>query len=311
MSDDLPLIVKYRPSSFDEYLGNEEILSSLKKVLTSSSKPHAYLLTGPSGVGKTTIARIIASSINADVTELDAASNSGIDAVRALTELGQYGSLAGLPTRMFILDEVHGLSKNAFQAILKLLEEPPAHLYLALCTTEFNKIPDTIFTRCYHLPLKRLKDKDIEDLVSVVSELEDWQVNPDVFELVIKGATGQPRKALTLLQSVYDVQELEEAKRIITLLDESEPLTDLLRLLVSGNKDWSKIRVLLEKIDDSDLDGVVEHMGRYIISVLLKEQDAKKAITIWQLLEALVFPASSFDRKAILVAAIGRMLWSN
>lgn len=305
-----PLIVKYRPKTFSEVLGHENIIAALERVLKSNSRPHAFLFTGKSGVGKTSLARIIANEINADVLEVDAASNNGIDAIRYLEELGQYQSLSGAETKMFIVDECHSLSRQAWQALLKTLEEPPSHLYIALCTTELSKIPETILTRCYQVKLNPIKDNDIDDLLTVVCELEGWQVNSDVLDVVVASATGQPRKALSALQACYDAPSREEAQRIVALLSTSEPLTEMLRLLISGNKVWTKIRKYLADIEDDQFEGIIEHVGRYIIAILLKEEDEVKAQKLWQMLEALVFPAATFDRKASFIAAVGRILWS-
>jgi len=305
-----PLITRYRPSTFEEVLGHDDQVNALKRVLKTDTRPHAYLLTGPSGIGKTTIARIIATAIDAEVLEIDAASNSGIDAVRQLNELGQHMSLYGADARMFIIDECHGLSRPAMQALLKLLEDPPEHLYLALATTELQRIPETILTRCYHIPLRPIKPTEIEDLLSVICECENWTPNPDVLQMIVQGSTGQPRKALSLLQACYDAPSREEAKRIIALLETSEPLLDLLRILVSGRRDWKLVQSYLEQIDDADFEEASVGAGRYIINAMLKEPEEKKAASMWALLEALVYPTATFDRKASFFAAIGRYLWT-
>ena len=306
-----PLIVKYRPTSFDEVIGHEEIVGALRRVIASDTRPHCYLLTGPSGLGKTTLARIIASEIGAEVLEFDAASNSGIDATRELIELGQYRSLSGSATKMILIDEAHGLSRQAIDALLKTLEEPPDHLYFALCTTELQRIRETVVTRCYHVPLRRLKDQAIEDLLMLVCEVENWSPDSDVLQMVVQASTGQPRKALSLLQSCHDAPSRDEARRIISLLETSEPAGDLLRDLVNGKRTWALIRPNLEKLDDADFESLLTGGARYISTALVKEADEKRAASLWALLDALTFPSSTFDRKAAFIAAVGRMLWSS
>lgn len=309
MSTGAPLITKYRPQKFSEVIGHEEMIAALQRALSSPSHPHSYLFTGASGVGKTTLARIIGNSLPAEIVELDAASNSGIEAMRALVELGAHKPLSGSARRMFIIDEAHALSKAAWQATLKLLEEPPPHLYLALCTTELHKVPETVITRCFHVALRALKPADIEALLGVVAELEGWAVADDVLAAVVQAATGQPRKALSILQAVHDAPSRDEVRRIIALIDASEPLIELAQFLLRGGSDWNVIRRQLERIDDDDFEHATVHLGRYLASAMLRSEAEQQARRAWTLLDALLFPTVSLDRKASFYAAIGRVLW--
>jgi DNA polymerase-3 subunit gamma/tau len=304
------IITKYRPRDFDEVLGHEAIMGSLQRAIASdTTRPHAYLLTGSGGLGKTTLARIIAKHLGADVHEIDAASNNGIDDMRALIDLGSHMSLTGDGRRMFIIDECHGLSKNAWQSILKMVEEPPEHLFIALCTTELAKVPATIKQRCFHAPLKPLGPNDIGDLVAAVADAENWDVPRDVQQAVVQAAGGSPRAALSMLQSVNGAQSRDEVKRIIELQGESEPLLEIARMLVQGVGDWTRYREQLIKVDNEAWEGAPEMLGGYIISVMEKAETAQKAEKAWGLLEALLFPANSYHRKAAFYAALGRMLF--
>lgn len=304
-----PLITKYRPQSFEELIGHSDVSAALRRVLKSDTCPHAFLFTGPSGIGKTTLARIVAAELGAEVLEFDAASNSSVDAARQLVELGQFRSLSGTASKMFLIDEFHGLSRQAMDALLKTIEEPPEHLYFALCTTELNRVRETIVTRCYHVPLHKLADRDIESLISLVCEVEGWVPNGDVVQMVVSAATGQPRKALSLLQSVHDAPSRDEARRIIALLDTSDPVNSLLKDIVSGRAQWSALRVHLEKLGNEDFDSVVAEASGYIATVMLREADEKRAQALWRLLDALTFPTATFNRRAAFMAAVGRMLW--
>lgn len=310
MTEHLPLVTKYRPASFPEIIGHEAVITALQRALDQEeSRPHAYLLTGPSGIGKTTTARIIADHLGAEVIEIDAASNSGVDAMRELVDLGNHMSLSGSGTRMFIIDECHTLSKSAWQAILKLLEEPPAHLYLTLCTTEFHKVPETIVTRCYHVALRPLKNAEIEDLLVAIADLEGWTVNNDVLQTVVTAATGQPRKAISILQVAHDAPNKEEVRRIVNLQDASDPLIALCQYLLSGKRGWKIIKDYLSRLEGADFDEASIACGRYIVGAMTRADTEEGAKLAWRLLDALVFPTSTFDRKSAFMAAIGRALW--
>lgn len=311
--NDLPLITKYRPTAFDEIIGHKEIVEGLKKALDSDSRPHSFLLTGPSGVGKTTIARVIASGLDAEVLEIDAAAHNGVESVREMIELGQYASLNGNPNRMFILNEAHMFSRSSWNALLMTLEEPPPHLNIAITTTEANKVPDAVTTRCYPVALRILSDLDICDLVELVCDVEGWKTDPDILHAVVTAATGQPRKALVLLQAVHDAPSLDEAQRIISLHIEKRSLIDLLKHLVNGNKSWEMINPLLRRVvdEEDDWDGAMILAGRYITGALLKERSEDRAHLIGNLLEALTFPVGSYDKQTTFVTAISRYLWGS
>jgi DNA polymerase-3 subunit gamma/tau len=304
------LINKYRPADFDQIVGHDAVMAALQRSLEAETRSHAFLLTGPAGIGKTTTARIIANHLQAQADEIDAASNSGVDAMRSLVESSHYMSLSGAGRRMIIIDECHALSRPAWQAILKLLEEPPEHLFLALCTTEKAKVPETIQTRCYPVVLRALPAPDIEDLLTAVADLEEWQVHPDVFQMIVRGATGQPRKALSMLQAVHDAPSAAEASRIVDLMEATNPVIELLQHLTAGKRSWPIIRGLLNKLDDESIDDALVGGSRYILAVLMNSEDEAKASRLWALIEALVFPAATYDKKLAFVAAIGRYLWS-
>lgn len=311
MSENLPLITRYRPTDFAEVVGHEQAMAGLRRAIQGTSTPHSYLFTGPSGVGKTTLARILARELQAEIHEIDAASNNGVDQMRELIDFSKHMAFTETGRRLAIVDECHMLSRNAWNAILKLLEDPPDHFYMALCTTERSRVLETVLTRCYEVALRPLDNAEMTDLLEAVADLEGWKVHADVMELVLDAATGQPRKGLTILQAVHDAPSREEAKRIVTLVDSGDPALEIIRHLVSGKKSWKIVSELLAKVqlEDAALEQAMIGGCRYISAAMLKTTDEKAAAALWQLLEAMVFPASSYDKKTVFIAAIGRCLW--
>lgn len=310
----VPLITKFRPASFAEVLGHDEAMASLQRRLESDSPPHAFLLTGPSGIGKTTVARIIASHLAAELIEIDAGSSGSIDVIRELIDHGQHLPLSGVAFKMFIIDECHGLSAPAKQALLKVLEEPPAHLFFALCTTEAHRIPETWKTRCFPVTLKPVERKYIEELLQIICDAENWHPANDILSLIVEEATGQPRKAITLLERCYDVRDRSEAKRIISILDnDSDTIGEIAGLLIQGRASWEALRPLLLRLDEASdsYDGLLIPLTRRLIGALLRESGPGKAKHLASMIDALTFPTQSFDPKAQFYAAMKRAVWGS
>ena len=213
---------KYRPKTFDDVVGQEHITETLKKQVETGRLSHAYLFIGTRGTGKTTCAKILAKAVNCehpvngnpcnqcaacrgiddgsilDVVELDAASNNGVDNVRALRDEAVF-SPANVRKRVYIIDEVHMLSTPAFNALLKILEEPPAHLMFILATTELHKVPATILSRCQRHSFKRIPVDTIAARLNYVAQQEHLNLQPDAATLLARMADGGMRDALTLL----------------------------------------------------------------------------------------------------------------
>lgn len=212
---------KWRPKKFADLVGQQNTVTVLQNIISSGRLHHAYLLTGTRGVGKTTIARIIAKALNClspensepcgscencqqidrgryvDVIEIDAASNTGVDNIREVLENAQYAPTSG-KYKIYIIDEVHMLSKSAFNAMLKTLEEPPAHVVFILATTDVQKVPITILSRCLQLKLRNLSAAEIELHLRYVLEQEQVSAEDAALELLSQAANGSMRDALSL-----------------------------------------------------------------------------------------------------------------
>lgn len=309
MADSTPLITKYRPQEFGQFLGNQLAVDKLSEALGSKTRPHAFLFTGPSGVGKTTLARIVAREVGTMPTEIDAASHSGIDEARQLVQEALFKPMNGIG-RTVIIDECHALSKPAWQALLKLLEEPPDWMYLCLCTTEIQKVPDTIKTRCYHVALKLLKPPEIEDLLAVVCDLEGWEVTDSTFQAIVQAATGQPRKALSILQAGHAVKDRNELAQIIAAVEGSEsPVAELCGYLIKGGRNWRQVSRMLTELEDED--SAIEHATAYLAKAMVRSEE-QQAADIYKLLAAFLHANNlSFDKKTNLVAALGEILYGH
>ena len=205
MSETSTLYRKYRPHSFDEIIGQDQVITALKNSLKNNSISHSYLFSGGRGTGKTSIARIFATELGTaaeDIYEIDAASNRGINEIRELRD--------GVSTRPFssdykfyIIDEAHMLTKEAFNALLKTLEEPPSHVVFILATTEKHKILDTIISRCQVFDFNRPGTADLEKLINHVAKQESREIDADSVKAIAKMGDGSYRDTLSQLQTVF------------------------------------------------------------------------------------------------------------
>ena len=204
MSSNLALYTKYRPKSFDEVIGQEQVLKALLGAIKAENIAHAYLFSGSRGTGKTSIARIFARAIGThddDIYEIDAASNNGIEEIRALREAVRTVPLHS-PYKVYIIDEAHMLSRAAFPALLKTLEEPPKHVVFILATTDENKIPETIVSRCQSFRFEKPSQTTLKMHVEVVSKKEGYTLAPASADLIALLGDGSFRDTLGILQKV-------------------------------------------------------------------------------------------------------------
>lgn len=302
----LPLITKYRPSSFEEVLGNKACVSALADAVRSQSRPHFYLFLGSAGIGKTTLARIIGKEIDAFIEEIAGAIHSGVDDTKRIVELTQFKPVTGKPTRLIIIDECHALSKKAWDPLLKLTEDPPPWLYICLSTTEVGSVPDTIKTRAYTVPLKKLKMPEIQDLVQTVSELENWTVANDVFMGICLAADGSARQSLSFLQAGHAAKDKNELSEIIARVEsENNPAIKLCNFLMKGGANWRAITQLLNEIEDEE--AAIFDMSRYLAGAMVKSEE-QQAKEIYRMLRSFT-ETNTWDKRIHFYTAIGKILW--
>lgn len=237
---------QYRSTSFDEVIGQDHITTTLKNSLSSGSVGHAYLLTGPRGVGKTSVARILAFAVNGlpykpdnihlDIIEIDAASNRRIDEIRSLRERVHIAPTSG-KYKVYIIDEVHMLTREAFNALLKTLEEPPAHVIFILATTEVHKLPDTIISRCITFTFQPIRDEDIVAHLKHIAGSEGFKITSEALALLAKHGDGSFRDSISLLDQVKSTSsEVTAADIELALgLASQESVTSILSAVSQGD----------------------------------------------------------------------------
>ncbi len=259
------LALKYRPQTFNDLIGQDVVAETISNSIKANKVPNAYLFTGIRGIGKTTTARIVAKSLNCvngvdnlckdnfcenctaiansnhiDVLEMDAASKTGVDDVRDLIEFSRYGPTTA-KYKIFIIDEVHMLSKQAFNALLKTLEEPPEYLKFIFATTEIKKIPITVVSRCQRFDLPRIKTTELFDFIKKIKDKESGNASDDALKLIVKISEGSVRDALSLLDRAlltFDKDkelDLAAAQKIFGYFNKSQ-LINLFQLIFEGKE---------------------------------------------------------------------------
>ncbi len=212
----LALYRKYRPRKFSEVLGQDHIVTILINAVKNGRISHAYLFNGPRGTGKTSVARILAKEIgcaDVDLNEIDAASSRGIDEIRALREAVNFMPLDG-KVKVYIIDEVHMLTKEAFNALLKTLEEPPAHVVFILATTELEKVPETIVSRCQNFSFHKIQENILREAVISTAKKEGLIMDNEAASLIAISAEGSFRDALGLLDQIVSLGDKNKDKKI-------------------------------------------------------------------------------------------------
>ena len=276
------LALKYRPQEFKDLIGQEVMAQTITNAIKLNKTPNAYLLTGIRGVGKTTTARLIAKALNCtkdftkgekcktgeychcaeiissnhmDILEMDAASKTGIDDVRELIENSKY-SPTSAKFKIFIIDEVHMLSKQAFNGLLKTLEEPPPSLKFILATTEVRKIPVTILSRCQRFDLKRVNVEQLCKHLKIIADKEKGKISEDAIKLIARTSEGSVRDSISLLdralisQSINEGKQIEEpdVRQMLGLADKSKIISLFKEVLTGNEKD--ALKFLHELIND-------------------------------------------------------------
>lgn len=278
------LHTKYRPTEWEEIIGQPAAVESVMAAL-EEGRSRAFIFAGPSGVGKTTISRIIAGEMEAELMEIDAATHTGVDAMRDVQQMTQYAPL-NAPSRVIIVDECHMLSKSAWNSMLKVIEEPPKNVLWCLCTTELEKVPETIKTRCLVYTLQLVDAEALMQLLTHIDAEEGSDANQDVMWLCAEKADGSPRRAITMFSQVMDCETRAEAAILLRQPLEDGEVIDLCRLMAQGAP-WDKIIKLLKKLEKQNPESIRRIICAYFSKVAMKEsfQKAQNALAILQAFE--------------------------
>ena len=305
----ITLYRKYRPSSFSGVSGENEIVKSLKLSLKNKSMAHAYLFSGPRGVGKTTIARLIAKGVNclnlkengepcnecknckainegrfSDLIEIDAASNRSIDEIRSLKEKINYQPVEGLK-KVYIIDEAHMLTKEAFNALLKTLEEPPAHVIFILATTELEKILPTIISRCQRYDFKPLDLEEMKSGLEHILKEENLSMTDDVYPVIYENSSGSMRDSISILERLIVTANGKEIN--LKIAEDTLGITPSSRIKIFLNKilnenEYDIINELESLANESfDIELFFKDLAKYCKNAILKKElDIDKGLKI-------------------------------
>jgi DNA polymerase III delta prime subunit len=305
---------KYRPTSFDEVIGQPHVISSLKKAVKGASAK-TFLFSGPAGTGKTTLARILANSFAggeataANIEEVAAADRTGVDEMRQLAIRAQNRAIGPSPIKTIILDECHRLTGNAWDALLKPIEEPPKHVYWVFCTTNPGKVPKTILTRCLRYELKPVSEELIYELLLKVAENEQLETPEEVLEAVAEAAGGSPRQALVFIAAVGACKTAGEAQAIMRSAGQSREVADLCKWLMGGRGlGWAEALKYVKALEGAEAESTRIAVVNYLSAVLMNTNGNDRARQLLGILEPFLGSYDTSDRMAPLLRSIGLAL---
>ncbi|MFA5298363.1 MAG: AAA family ATPase [Lutibacter sp.] len=278
----MSLYLKYRPKTLSEIAGNQQIVMTLKGMLKNKETfPHVFLFHGMSGCGKTTLARIIASELECvenNLIEIDTAQFRGIDTVRELRKNANFTPFGG-GVRVYIVDEVHKMTGDAQNALLKILEDTPARVYFILCTTDPQSLLPTVKGRCSQFQVQPLSDSEMRELLEKIVGLENDSVDDEVYNQIVQDSQGQPRNALQILEQVLNTPK----KRRLAIaqqaaVEQSESIA-LCRALIKGDS-WNKVKEILQGLKTQEPESIRRVVLGYASSVLLNSDNVRAGLIL-------------------------------
>lgn len=302
---------KYRPKRLKDVIGQDTVVRSLEAILRKRSS-QVFMFSGPSGCGKTTVARIMAMEFGCtekDLVDIDAATHTGVDAMRAVQQGMYYRPIGQSAVRAVIVDECHRLSKQAWDSLLKVVEEPPDHSYWFFCTTEPGKVPKTIKTRSSKFELQSLRTKDLIRVMKKVIKKEDGDIPSEILDVIAEEAKGSPREALVSLATCWECTDKKEALEALRSAAESEEVIELCRFLLRPGT-WKQAMQHVASVEQHNPESVRIMVCNYFAAVLKNPRNAKEVPYFLSILEAFEGPYNESERQTPLILSIGRVMFS-
>jgi DNA polymerase III subunit gamma/tau len=283
----MSLYLKYRPSTFEEIIGNENVIEAIKNLIADkNNRPHSYLLHGPTGCGKTTLARIMSKELGckgSDYREIDSADFRGIDTVREIRRQSQFKPLEG-DCKVWVIDEVHKMTGDAQNAMLKILEDTPPHVYFILCTTEPQKLLPTIRGRCSQFQVQLLNETQMTKLLHRVYRKENQKLEKEVLEQIVQDSLGHPRNALQILEQVLVVEPEQRLAVAKQTAEKQSQVIELCRALLN-NTGWKKVANILSGLMDEEPENIRRAILGYCQTTLLKSSQNHTVARIMEEME--------------------------
>lgn len=275
--------LKYRPKLLKHVFGQEDAVKTMIGWIKRKDIPHAIMFTGPSGTGKTTLARILKNKLNCgdgDYEEINAAQSRGIDTIREIDKRVNLSAISG-DCRIWLLDEAHSLSSraggNAQEALLKVLEERPEHVYFFLCTTDPKGLLDTIHSRCAEVKLVKVNEDALKQTVDRVLEGEGLTISDEVKDKLVEVADGCPRKVLVLLHQIVGLENEEDQLNSLVKADSKRQAIEIARQLMNPKTTWAKVAPIIKYLKEVEEVETIRHMMlSYCTSVMLNQEGEKE-----------------------------------
>ena len=294
----------YRPLDFDTLVGQDHIVKSIESF---KELPHAFLLYGPSGVGKSTVAKILARRLGCEeepyLIVINGSDKNGVDDMRQLVDTLRYG---GNPNKVIIIEEAQKITTNAWDCLLDPIEHLPSHAYVILTTTEPKKMPDTAFSRCQPYQFKELKMNDILVILTLIDEMEDWGLH-EYLDIIADKALGSMRQAISYLSICRGCKSKKEVKELLDLPISEEPIWQLINLIKRGGS-WPEAYSILEKLRDGNPEYVRIILNNSLVKELGKQTDKRKIIYILKILNEFSEPFTGSTAFSSLCIATGYSL---
>jgi DNA polymerase III subunit gamma/tau len=308
------LHTKYRPNTFEGVLGQDQVIETLPKII-EAKRAHSFIFSGPSGTGKTTLARIVASELVGELSPLNliefpASEKSGKDDVKGIINSTYYRAMGASPIKVVIVDEAHRLSAAAWDALLKPVEEPQEHVFWVFCTTEPGKIPKAIVTRCVRYDLKPVNEEQIANLLCDVAEAEELEISDEILLAIAENCGGSPRQALVYLEACQYCETANDAQQIMRSAGQSKEVVDLCRFLTGGRGvTWAEALKHIKPLEGNiDAESARLVVVSYLTKVLMNTKDEQRAKGLLMTLDCFAKPYLASEKFAPLLMSVGMAL---